>query len=121
MPDTQAVLEKLRFELQFLEDGGYGRSPRIPWRPPFVFEDSPSCMNFNNAGQSHPCEECFLTQFVPKSHQGEKFPCRHIPLTESGETVMHFYESSTQIELEEALRQWLMKRIAALEEQPAFG
>ncbi len=36
----------LKFELEFLEKGGYGRSPREPWRPQFIFEDSPTCMNY---------------------------------------------------------------------------
>lgn len=28
------ILEILRFELKFLEDDGYGRSPHAPWRAP---------------------------------------------------------------------------------------
>ena len=43
--DEREVLELLKFELKFLEDGGYGRSPRTPWRPPFILEDSPNLMN----------------------------------------------------------------------------
>ena len=46
--DEHEMLELLRFELKFLEDGGYGRSPRTPWRPPFIFEDSPSCLNLGD-------------------------------------------------------------------------
>jgi hypothetical protein len=34
------MLELLKFELKFVEDGGYGRSPRTPWRPPYILEDS---------------------------------------------------------------------------------
>lgn len=30
--DQREMLEFLNFELKFLEDGGYGRSPRTPWR-----------------------------------------------------------------------------------------
>ncbi len=44
--DNRELLELFKFELKFLEDGGYGRSPRTPWRPPYVFEDSLSCLNF---------------------------------------------------------------------------
>ncbi len=29
--DEREILELLKFELKFLEDGGYGRSPRTPW------------------------------------------------------------------------------------------
>ena len=39
--DEREILELLRFELKFVEDGGYGRSPRTPWRPPYILEDSP--------------------------------------------------------------------------------
>jgi len=48
--DEREMLELLRFELKFLEDGGYGRFPRTPWRPTFVFEDSPTCMKLGFAG-----------------------------------------------------------------------
>ena len=44
--DDRDILDILKFELSFLEDGGYGRSPHAPWRAPAVFEDSPICPNF---------------------------------------------------------------------------
>ena len=37
MAENDVVLEILRFELKFLEDGGYGRSPRTAWRPTNIF------------------------------------------------------------------------------------
>ena len=46
--DDRNLLEVLKFELEFLEQGGYGRLPREAWRARFVFEDSPTCMNFNS-------------------------------------------------------------------------
>ena len=48
--DKWSVLELLKFELKFLEDGGYGRSPKTPWQPTYIFEDSPSCLNFRRPG-----------------------------------------------------------------------
>jgi len=65
--DEHEMLELLRFELKFLEDGGYGRSPRTPWRPTFIFEDSPSCPNLGDPARTHPCSECLLMKFVPMS------------------------------------------------------
>ena len=89
------ILQMFQFELRFLEDGGYGRSPRTPWRASYVFEDSPTCLNFKDAARPHPCTECSLMKFVPPQFQEESAPCRFIPLTEAGETVHHFYRSGT--------------------------
>ncbi len=46
--DERDLLDVLKFELAFLEKGGYGRSPRESWRQPLIFEDSPSCMNYDS-------------------------------------------------------------------------
>jgi len=116
MAQNDVMLDLLRFELKFLEDGGYGRSPRTPWQPTYIFEDSPSCLNFNDRKRPYPCNQCFLMQFVPKEKQGETSPCRHIPLTEKGETIEYLYRYGTQLEREEALRKWLLKEIHRLEE-----
>jgi hypothetical protein len=62
--DERDLLEVLKFELKFLEDGGYGRSPSARWRPQLVFENSPTCMNFNSDEQG-PCGDCVLIQLVP--------------------------------------------------------
>ena len=42
----QSLLELLKTELEFVVSGGYRRSARSPWRPPYIFEESPSCPNF---------------------------------------------------------------------------
>ena len=117
MAEINEMLDLLRFELKFLEDGGYGRSPRTPWRPSLVFEDSPTCLNFDDAARPHPCGECFLMQFVPRERQEECVPCRFIPLTEKGETVEDFYRCGTQVEMEEGLKNWLRKEIGRIEAQ----
>jgi hypothetical protein len=117
MLDTQVLLEVLKAELAFLENGGYRERPRYPWRPNFVFEDSPTCLNFKNSSSPEPCVKCALMAFVPKGQQHAKFPCRRIPITAMGETVSSFYESGTQQELETALRDWLRQSIQMLEGQ----
>src|SRR5215471_8356190 len=111
------MLRIFQTELRFLEDGGYGRSPRTPWRASAVFEDSPTCLNFNDNDRPHPCSECSLIQFVPPQFREESAPCRFIPLTEAGQTVDDFYRSATPIELEEALACWLRKQIAQMAKQ----
>ena len=109
------ILEILRFELKFMEDGGYARSPDAPWRAPYIFEDSPSCLNFKDPVRPHPCGECLLTQLVPPELREQDVPCRFIPLNDKGQTVDSLYRSGTQIEMEEALRNWLCREISRIE------
>jgi hypothetical protein len=113
--DEHEMLKVLKFELEFLEDGGYGRSPRAPWRPPFIFEDSPTCLNLGDPARTHACSECLLMSFVPAELQSESSPCRFIPLNEKGETIDYFYSCGTQLELEEALAGWLRSQITRIE------
>ena len=117
--DDTEILKMFQFELRFLEDGGYGRSPRAPWRASYVFEDSPTCLNFDDIARPHACADCRLMEFVPPQFRGETAPCRFIALTEVGETIDHFYQSRTQMELEEALGCWLRKQIERMTKQEA--
>jgi hypothetical protein len=117
MQDRNRLVAILRAELAFLEQGGYRRGPRYPWRPNFVFEDSPTCINFQDKEERLPCTECPLMDFVPAEHRGTRFPCRHIHLTDRGETVNTFYEWGTEEELEKALREWLTRTIEELESE----
>lgn len=116
MQDRQKLAQILKSELTFLEQGGYRRRPRYPWRPSFVFEDSPTCINFYHGyAERQPCGECPLIEFVPLDRRNTRFPCRHIDLTERGETVNSFYEYGTEDELETALCNWLKQTIRGLE------
>jgi hypothetical protein len=116
--DDRNLLDVLKFELEFLEQGGYGRLPRESWRPRFIFEDSPTCMNFNSKHRE-PCEECLLMQFVPEDARKEQVPCTHIPLSPVGETIESLYRTGTQQELEEALGAWLRATIGRVEAEKA--
>ncbi len=115
MQDDRDLLQTLKAELAFLEKGGYRERPRFPWRPSFVFEDSPTCINFEAKSERRPCSECLLMQFVPEDRKDMAFPCRHIPLTPAGDSVSHYYECGTEAELEAALMSWLKHKIAELE------
>jgi len=115
--DERDLLDLLKFELKFLEDGGYGRSPHTPWRRPLVFEDSLTCPNFGDPAHTHPCSECLLMEFVPAELKDQVSPCRLIPLTPKGETADYFYRCGTQLELEEALAGWLRDQISQIEQQ----
>lgn len=113
--DDRNVLQVLKAELNFVQKGGYGQSPRDPLRAQLVFEDSPSCMNFDALDHPEPCAECFLMQFVPPDKRDEKVPCRHIPMTQDGQTLLDLYHGATQREVEDALTGWLRTAIAQLE------
>jgi len=115
--DNRDVLEVLEFELRFLEDGGYGRSPHAPWRAPAVFEDSPICPNFCDPARPHPCESCLLEQFVPAGQRTETIPCRFIPLTQDGQTVDDLYRTASQAEMEAALAHWLRDQILKIKQE----
>lgn len=117
--DDRDILELLKFELDFLEHGGYGRSVRTPWKPTSIFQDSLSCINFGDPARTRPCSECLLMDFVPPSARGEDVPCHHIPLNETGETVDNIERYDNQKEVEDKFKHWLRQTIARLEEERA--
>ena len=120
MPDDDRdVLEVLKFELDFIEKGGYGRSVRTPWLPTSTFQDSLSCLNFGDPERTHPCDECILMQFVPAGQRDRTVPCHHIPLRPSGETIHQLEKMETQEEMEDAIKKWLRETIKRLEEERA--
>jgi hypothetical protein len=112
--DQRNLLDVLKSELEFLESGGYGKPSRAKWRPQFVFEDSPTCLNYANPSQRKPCNDCVLIDLVPEGTRKEKIPCRHIPLNAQGETVDSLYRSGTQEELDAAVAAWLKSTICRL-------
>ena len=115
--DERDLLEVLKFELEFLKKGGYGRSPREAWRPMLIFEDSPTCMNYDSKQSPAPCSNCILMELVPPELRFGKIPCRQIPLNHAGETLDSLYRYGDQPEIEETLRNWLVANIAQLEER----
>ena len=114
--DERDLLDVLKFELEFLEKGGYGRSPREAWRPQFIFEDSPTCMNYDCKENPEPCAHCGLMQLVPSEFRSAKIPCRHIPLNEAGESLVTLYRCDNQPEVEDTVAKWLRTIIAELQE-----
>jgi hypothetical protein len=117
--DERDLLEVLRHELDLVEKGWYRSSNPTGrgWRPDFIFEDSPTCINYAGKDEPHPCADCVLMQLVPPQHRSEKFPCRHISLDASGETLDSLYRHCDQQEVEETVGGWLRATIARLEEE----
>ena len=115
--DERDLLEVLKSELEFVEQRGYQRSPETAWRPKYIFEDSPSCINYNSDANARPCTDCALIYLVPPAHRSAKFPCRHIPLNESGETLDSLYRYADQTEIEKTVGSWLHGAIKHLDEE----
>ena len=114
--DERDLLDVLKFELEFLEKGGYDSAPRQPWRSPLIFEDSPACMNYDSQNHPGPCSDCVLMQLVPREFQGTTVPCRHIPLNAENETLYSLYCYADERETEEIFGKWLRTTIAKIEE-----
>jgi hypothetical protein len=115
--DDRDILEVLKFELNFLEQGGYGRSVHAPQKPTSMFQDSITCLNFGEPQRPHPCSECLLIDFVPVSSRNENIPCHHIPLSPGGETVATLEADYNQAKLEGAAIAWLRAVISRLENE----
>jgi hypothetical protein len=117
--DKRQLVDVLRQELEFVEKGGYRHPSHAAWRPQFMFQDSPTCLNFNSNDIPAPCTDCVMMQVVPADSQQRKFPCRYIPLNERGETLDLLYRAGTQEETQAAFKNWLKSTIARLERQQA--
>ena len=111
--DKRDVLEVLRYELNFLEQGGYGNWYSTPWGPASIFQDSLTCPNHGDPTRPHACHECLLYDFVPEEYRTEDVPCHHIPLNRQGVTVAT--PDQTEEELRENVKHWLKRTIARIE------
>jgi hypothetical protein len=119
--DKCDLLDVLRFELDFIDQGGYGRSVRTPWKKTSTFQGSLSCINFGDSRRTHPCSECNLMQFVPLEARSTDVPCHHIPLDDTGSTVESLERRGNQQVIEEAVSEWLRQTIQRLEQSREVG
>ena len=119
--DARRLLDVLRAELEFIEKGGYRHTARAVWRSHFIFQDSPTCLNFDPIQSPKSCGDCMLMRFIPQNAHARKVPCRYIPLNASGETIDSLYRTATQEELAAAVAQWLKTTIGRLERESAQG
>ena len=117
--DDRDILELLKDELSFIEQGGYGRSVRTPWKPTSVFQDSLTCINYGYPYRAHPCNECHLLDFVSPEHHLAEVPCHFIPLDETGETIEDMEAQDNETKLERKVGDWLRARIKEIEEERA--
>ena len=108
------VLQILRFELNYLEQGGFDRDQALlGTESPFL--GTYACVNFGDPLRAHACRECLLHQFVPEDKQTEEFPCHYIPLSDSNETIAELIEKNDPHRMETLLKNWLRATITRLE------
>jgi len=117
--DERDILELLKDELAFIQQGGYGRSVRTPWQSKSAFQDSLTCINYGYPYRAHPCNECHLLEFVSQDHRAELVPCHFIPLNSDGETIDDLELQENQAKLEREVINWLRARIKEIEEERA--
>jgi hypothetical protein len=115
------LLSILKRELAFVEIGGYRTPQQAAWRPQFIFQDSPTCLNHRNLGKHTPCTECGLINFVPQRFKRDLFPCRQIPLDETGQTLDSLYRTGTEEETYAIVANWLRTVIARLERESVLS
>jgi hypothetical protein len=115
--DDRDILEVLTEELNFIEQGGYGRSVRTPWKAKSAFQDSLTCLNYGYPYRAHPCNECHLLEFVSPEHHADEVPCHFIPLNKAGETIEDLESGDNEAKLERNVRDWLRARIHDIEEK----
>jgi hypothetical protein len=118
--DDRDILELLKEELAFIEQGGYGRSVRAPWLPRSAFQDSLTCINYADPEHARPCSECHLMDFVEAERTSAQVPCHFIPLNEAGETIQDLEAQDNQAKLEQTLKQWMRTKINEIEEARAM-
>ena len=107
----RSTLEVLQAELDFLQQGGYGRPVRKPREERVPFMDSPSCLNFLEPERPHACNGCILIDFVPDADRDTTIPCHHIPLDRKGHTIADLANASDDPKVIDALENWLRATI----------
>jgi hypothetical protein len=117
--DDRDILEILKDELVFIEQGGYGRSVRTPWVPKSVFQDSLTCLNYGYPYRAHPCAECRLLDFVNAQDHSQTVPCHFIHLDDAGNTIEKLELETSESRTVNTVRQWLKGKISQIEAERA--
>ena len=116
MDEDRDLVEVLKFELEFLNKGGYGRSPRTVETDVHLRRLSLMHELRLQSKSGCPCSDCVLMQLIPPELRFGKNPCRHIALNVEGETLDSIYRYEDQHEIKRS-RMWLLTTIAQLEKE----
>jgi hypothetical protein len=112
--DAHELLQILRYELNYIEQGGFERDHALLGTES-PFQGTIACINFGDPIQAHECRECLLAEFVPAEKLTEDVPCHHIRLNATGETLAGLIKKNDQSRMVAALKEWLHATIARLE------
>jgi hypothetical protein len=82
-----------------------------------MFQDCPSCTNFNDPERSDACGESLFADLAPEKDPPQAVPCHSIPLNALGETVDSMKRQYNQSEMEDAVRNGLRDAIRRIEEE----
>jgi hypothetical protein len=113
--DDRDILEILKDELVFIEQGGYVRSVRTPWLPKSVFQDSLTCLNYGYPYRAHPCAECRLLDFVEPQDRSQPVPCHFIPLNDAGKKLEELELEGNESLTINTVKKWLQSKISQIE------
>jgi len=83
---NKGVLTTFEEELAFSELGSYRSPQQEAWRRQFIFEGSPTCLNFQKSREACSIERWRANGVRSRWMQAGAFPCRQIPLDDSGHT-----------------------------------
>jgi hypothetical protein len=120
--DKNEMIEKLKFEIEMIEKGGYYPSVREARRAPEIFRESITCLNVGLEEKEHPCSSCFLSDFAPpEARYSSDDLCHKILLNEKGDTVESLKAEGDPYKLQANVLSWLKKTVAKLEQEIAAG
>jgi hypothetical protein len=104
--ETKETLAGLRSHFEMLDRDGFADGE-------LHFEDTAVCCR-SPFFSCRSCR-CLLMRFVPEEYRSAITPCRHIPLTATGESLEIYYRTRTAQETHSAVRAWLSSTIETLE------
>jgi hypothetical protein len=120
--DKKEMIEKLKFEIEMIEKGGYYPSVREPRHSPEIFRESITCLNVGLEQKEHPCSSCLLSDFAPPQlRYTTEDLCHKIPLNDRGDTVESLKAEGDPYKLQSMVLAWLKKTVANLEKEIAAG
>jgi len=120
--DKKEMMEKLKFEIEMMEKGGYYPSVRNARHSPEIFRESITCLNVGLEEKEHPCTSCFLSDFAPpEARYTSDDLCHKILLNDKGDTVESLKVEGDPYKLQAMVLAWLKRTVAKLEREIAAG